>query len=354
MVEKSKYKSEYKTKYEWKKAHPKEYIKAQRYGDLEYICEMYGWDFTNSKNYYWSKDKCRIEALKFTNRTQWYKGSQSSYQTARRNGWLDELTTHMESDINRKPYGYWAIKENVLKEARKHKTTTDWQKKSGGASGASIKHGWYDECIAHMDGVKDMITKEICLKLAKMCKNKTEFRELHGSAYSKSLHNNWYSEICKVMKWKYTKQTKWDIDILLETIGDSTSTREWVKHYGSYRPKKMSQKLGLWKECQKKMKENEIKRAEKMIEERNSIQSKINDENPFITDKIIDMGLSVRTRHCLRSANIHTLGDLVSFRKKELMNIRNFGVKCFREVNELVELKGLTWVKLTRIKKIKK
>lgn len=57
--------------------------------------------------------------------------------------------------------------------------------------------------------------------------------------------------------------------------------------------------------------------------------------------KLADLKLSVRALNCLKSAEIETLGDLVSFAKSDLMKFRNFGKKSLVELEELVENKGL-------------
>ena len=48
------------------------------------------------------------------------------------------------------PKGTWDIKENVLKEARKHDTKESWYKAPGGARVKAIKNGWHKEATAHM------------------------------------------------------------------------------------------------------------------------------------------------------------------------------------------------------------
>ena len=39
---------------------------------------------------YWNKETCRKEAEKFKNRNEFKHGNETAYNTARRNGWLDE------------------------------------------------------------------------------------------------------------------------------------------------------------------------------------------------------------------------------------------------------------------------
>jgi DNA-directed RNA polymerase alpha subunit len=52
--------------------------------------------------------------------------------------------------------------------------------------------------------------------------------------------------------------------------------------------------------------------------------------------------LSVRTRNCLGRAGIITLGELIQYERKDLMYIRNFGIKCLSEIEELLSDKSLS------------
>ncbi len=50
-----------------------------------------------------------------------------------------------------------------------------------------------------------------------------------------------------------------------------------------------------------------------------------------------DLELSVRSHNCLRTANIKTLGELVSKNESELLKFRNFGRKSLAELSEIVK-----------------
>jgi len=63
----------------------------------------------------------------------------------------------------------------------------------------------------------------------------------------------------------------------------------------------------------------------------------------LLKTRLIDMDLSVRALNCLKAAEVDTLGDLVSFNKNDLMKFRNFGKKSLTELDELVNIKGLTF-----------
>lgn len=61
----------------------------------------------------------------------------------------------------------------------------------------------------------------------------------------------------------------------------------------------------------------------------------------ILKSKLVDMDLSIRALNCLKSAELETLGDLVSIHKSDLLKFRNFGKKSLSELEELVKTKGL-------------
>jgi DNA-directed RNA polymerase subunit alpha len=63
----------------------------------------------------------------------------------------------------------------------------------------------------------------------------------------------------------------------------------------------------------------------------------------LLKTKLVDMDLSVRALNCLKSADVETLGDLVSYAKSDLLKFRNFGKKSLTELEELVESKELVF-----------
>ena len=61
----------------------------------------------------------------------------------------------------------------------------------------------------------------------------------------------------------------------------------------------------------------------------------------LLKTKLIDMDLSVRALNCLKTAEVFTLGELVSFKKSDMLKFRNFGKKSLTELEELIDEKGL-------------
>ena len=59
---------------------------------------------------YWTKDKCLLEAKKFTFRSEFKLKSCSAYSIAQKNGWLNEICIHMPIIGNKKKrliYGFF-------------------------------------------------------------------------------------------------------------------------------------------------------------------------------------------------------------------------------------------------------
>ena len=63
----------------------------------------------------------------------------------------------------------------------------------------------------------------------------------------------------------------------------------------------------------------------------------------LLKTELTEFGLSVRALNCLKTAEVYTLGELVSFKKSDMLKFRNFGKKSLSELEELIEEKGLTF-----------
>ena len=63
----------------------------------------------------------------------------------------------------------------------------------------------------------------------------------------------------------------------------------------------------------------------------------------LLKTELTEFGLSVRALNCLKTAEVYTLGELVSFKKSDMLKFRNFGKKSLTELEELIEAKGLTF-----------
>lgn len=93
---------------------------------------------------YWTKEKCRKEALKYTSRKKFALGSGSACVVAKRKKWMDEICQHM----NEKYYD-WTC-ESCAKEALKYNSRSSFQRQSGGAYNYARKKKILDNICSHM------------------------------------------------------------------------------------------------------------------------------------------------------------------------------------------------------------
>jgi len=187
----------YKTRTDWAKKSGSSYNVAAENGWIDACC---GHMVAKIKpNGFWTKKQCRIEAKKFESRSDWAKGSGTSYNTALANGWLEECCSHMIRKM--KPMGYWTKKQCQL-EARKYNSSSEWQSASGASYGIAREKGWLKECTAHMTPKKmpnGYWDKQRCQTEAKKYNSKVDFSEGSMGAYHAALKNNWIDEICSHM-----------------------------------------------------------------------------------------------------------------------------------------------------------
>lgn len=84
------------------------------------------------------------------------------------------------------------------------------------------------------------------------------------------------------------------------------------------------------------------------FDDHSSSEDNIVDEHILHMRKLLktsleDLDLSVRAYNCLKAAKINTLGELVKYDTHELLKFRNFGKKSLVEIEELLQMKGLTF-----------
>lgn len=84
----------------------------------------------------------------------------------------------------------------------------------------------------------------------------------------------------------------------------------------------------------------EVKRENEALQERfNSLseEEKKSFGNPeYVKLRIIDIDLSLRTLNGLMDFQIRTVGDLLEYKKSDLLRLRNFGKKSLNEVEEKI------------------
>jgi len=151
-------------------------------------------------NGYWTFEKCKEVALLCSSRSEFQKKYNGAYESSTKNGWLDEISSHMME--HQKPNNYWN-KERCYEVALKCETRSKFSEKYNGAYNSALNHKWLDEICNHMSNIKIYNiywNKERCYEAALKCETRSEFNKKYSGAYNSSLRNGWMNDICSHMK----------------------------------------------------------------------------------------------------------------------------------------------------------
>lgn len=93
---------------------------------------------------YWNKERCYKEALKYKYRWEFGKNSRSAYDSSLRNGWMDDICSHMIKLMSNH------TKEDCKLAALKYKKRVDFQKYDKAKYSKASRENWMDEICSHM------------------------------------------------------------------------------------------------------------------------------------------------------------------------------------------------------------
>ena len=127
------------------------YNSARRYNWLDEICLHMNKKKTKSKGY-WTEEKCLEEVLKYSTKSELYKNSPGAYMFMLRNNLLQQFCPNMKS---KKPNGYWT-KEKCKEEALKYSSKKEFIERNGSVYSISCSNGWMYEICEHMDKNKSI------------------------------------------------------------------------------------------------------------------------------------------------------------------------------------------------------
>jgi hypothetical protein len=164
---------------------PEAYRFAKNRAILNTVCKELGLG--------WSLDRCRDIALRYSSRIGWKRNDYSSYNAARKNGWLELCCRHMTATRET-----WTLEKCKL-EALKFRTKSKWKRNGEKSYQAAHWNGWIKKCCEHMEIRHKLWTKEDCIEDAKKFSSKTEWsRNSHG--YNAARRLKCLDECCRHMK----------------------------------------------------------------------------------------------------------------------------------------------------------
>jgi predicted GIY-YIG superfamily endonuclease len=156
----------------------------------------------------WTHEKCKDEASKYINKSDFKKFSSSAYKYAARHKILQEVCSHMKSKIM--PNGYWT-KDKCKEVCVECKTKKELKRKYVSAYNVIYSNNWVEELLGQfkiMRHSKDYYTFETCQEISLKFKTKKEFRENNYYCYKIALNNKWLDKICSHMANKRNKSKR--------------------------------------------------------------------------------------------------------------------------------------------------
>ena len=137
------------------------------------------------------------------------------------------------------PSGYWT-KERVIKESKKYKNPTEFEKKSGGAYRAAIKYGILKSLVpsSHMNKSKAVL-------IAKKYKTRMELKNKEPQAFNYIYEKKIHEEAFSHMKRGRRDKRHWTKDLLWEVRKRNKKRKDFIKELGP-RGIKFAQNINIY------------------------------------------------------------------------------------------------------------
>ena len=152
---------------------------------------------------YYTYEKCKELALKYTSTIEFRKKQYCAYNVAKDNNWLDDFTWLRKRVM-------WTEK-SLLEEAKKYKTRSMFAKEKPGAYEYAIKHSLLDNCV-WFDELKKpngYWTYEKCLEESKKYKYRGDYRTGSYGSYKVAFRNGWIDCFIWLQKQKPNIRRVW-------------------------------------------------------------------------------------------------------------------------------------------------
>lgn len=185
-----------KTRTEFNKRFPKESETSRKNGWHDEICSH-----MPAPQHVYTKEECQATALLYTNRGDFRKYSKKIYDKACHAGWIDEICKHMPGKVKKKA-GWWDDIEHCKETARLYKTTKELIASEKGCHASIVKHKWTKICCSHMDNRHNTYADEDLAKIAQNYNIFSDFREQEANAYSVARKRGILNMICEHMTVK--------------------------------------------------------------------------------------------------------------------------------------------------------
>jgi len=211
---------------EWFKNDQASYQAAQRYGflnDPDVVGHFTKGEVVNRK---WTKEAILTSALEFNNRAAWKANYGQAYKMAREYGFFEEAVSHM--DFRPKPEPKWT-KLAVLSDAQRFKHKIEWKNKSSGAYSAAKRNGWYQEATKHMEVLNPKgkwSSKSAIIDDAKKYSSRSVWMKSSSGAYEAAKKLKYFDEAVAHMK---VQKKRWAVEDVLNSVNKHKTLSSWRK-----------------------------------------------------------------------------------------------------------------------------
>jgi predicted GIY-YIG superfamily endonuclease len=261
--------SKFSSRKEFRKLKPQAYRMAIKYNLFGNGINHLGLTKDRKPANYWTYDKVREEALKYSNRRDFEKGSPNAYRASKQHGWYHDVTSHMDylgslykravyawefpnntvyigltDDTERRenehldPEGRTAVSKFIketnlvptlklisdyidVKEAQNiERCSIDLYKSTGWVVLNKVKGGGLGAC-------KRIWTKESVEQEALKYNSKSEFKKSNHSAYVIAVREGWIDDATKHMT---PKQLTWDERTIRDIASKYTNLTDFLKN----------------------------------------------------------------------------------------------------------------------------
>jgi len=134
---------------------------------------------------YWTERRIRREAKKYRSRTAFKKGALSAYNSSVSKGLIKKIFPDKEIQ---NPQGHWTF-SRVRREAKKYRKRSEFLYGTGSAYKAALRNGWLDEVCSHMtqrnsyEELSKFWSDERLRHEAKQYRTRTQFKRVSPKAY---------------------------------------------------------------------------------------------------------------------------------------------------------------------------
>lgn len=151
-------------------------------------------------NNYWNKERCYDAAKTCNSRSEFCKRYNTAYLLSLKNGWLDEICSHMV--CKRRLHKHWENKDNVIEAISQCDTEVEFHDRFNGAYRVCRINGWREELFGCLSKTSDRIkflTEKDIEQVANKYSSQTQFAKHDGSAYNAAHRMGIIDRVCQHM-----------------------------------------------------------------------------------------------------------------------------------------------------------